>query len=231
MDTVGDLLDLPHTDEAPALRSGRRTYEYHRFRATAYKTGNYLRYNGVGEQATVTVLDDPAPETIFGFLGTALLGGRVRFDPEADVTDTVLFGPTDELDAYDVVGGCKRIGYGAKPTDPSWAFFEREIWSENPFFPPTDVEGDATLVGEWTQSVALRVARDVAAALSPDDVVAIRGPFTDPSTLIGGVLAPLVVGATILLPVDDQEGTVVVGTEEAPEDRVLDAPDVPPASD
>ncbi|UWG47396.1 Acyl-CoA synthetase (AMP-forming)/AMP-acid ligase II [Halanaeroarchaeum sp. HSR-CO] len=231
MDTVGDLLDLPHPDEEPALRNGRRTYEYHRFRATAYKTGNYLRYNGVGQQATVSLLDDLAPEAIFGVLGTALLGGRIRFDPETDVEDTVLFGPTDELDGYDVAGGCKRIGYGAKPTDPSWAFFEREIWSENPFFPPTDVDGDATLVDGWTQTVALRAARNAAADLSPDDVVAIRGSLTDPSTLIGGVLAPLVVGATILLPEDGQEGTVVVGAEKGPEERVLDTPDAPPASE
>lgn len=230
MDTVGDLLDLPHPDEEPALEHGRRTYEYHRFRATAYKTGNYLRYNGVGSQATVSVIDDRAPEALFGFLGTSLLGGRVRFDPDDPVEDSVLFGPTNQLSEYDVAGGCKRIGYGEKPTDPSWAFFEREIWSENPFFPPTDVEGDAALVGEWTQSAALREARSVAADLSPDDVVAIRGSFAEPSTLIAGVLAPLVVGATILLPEGDRTGTVAVGTRDSAEDRILDASDRPQAS-
>lgn len=231
MDTVGDLLDLPHPDEEPALRNGRRTYEYHRFRATAYKTGNYLRYNGVGRQATVAVLDDPAPEAIFGVLGTALLGGRVRIGPDPEVEAKVLFGPTGDLDDYEVGGGCKRIGYGATPTDPTWAFFEREIWSENPFFPKTEVDGDAEFVGEWSQSAALRAARTVAADLSPDDEVAIRGSLTEPSTVVAGVLAPLVVGATILLPEDDQQGTVAVGGTDAPEERSIDPADVPPASD
>ena len=231
MNTVGDLLDLPHPDDDLALRHGRRRYEYHRFRATAFKTGNYLRYNGVGPHATVAILTDAAPETVFGVLGAGLLGGRVRFAPDGAVEDAVLFGPTDEVDDYDVEGGCKRIAYGREPDDPTWAYFEREIWSENPFFPETDVDGDTAFVGDWSQEAALQAARDVATDLSSDDVVAVRGSLEEPSTLVAGVLAPLVAGATILLPDDDQTGTMAVGTADPPENRVLDAPTRPPNHD
>jgi hypothetical protein len=225
MDTVGDLLELDHPDEATALEHGRRRYEYHRFRATAYKTANYLRYNGVGPHATVAILDDLAPEAVFGVLGTGLLGGTVDVAPAQSVDDAVLFGPTADLGDYEAAGGCKRVGYGTKPEDPTWAFFEREIWSENPFFPKSEIDGEVTLVDDWSQRAMLERAQEIATGLSPDEVVAVRGSLTDPATLVGGVLAPLVVGATILLPEDDQTGTVAVGDPDAPEERVLSVDD------
>jgi len=221
MDTVGDLLDLDHPDEATALERGRRRYEYHRFRTTAYKAGNYLRYNGVGTHATVAILDDAAPEAVFGILGTGLLGGTLDVAPDQPVEDAVLLGPTAELDEYEVAGGCKRIGYGTKPEDPTWAYFEREVWSENPFFPKSEIDGETTLVEDWSQRAMLQGAQSVAANLSPDDVVAVRGSLADPAVLVGGVLAPLVTGATMLLPDDDQTGTVAIGDPDAPEERVL----------
>jgi len=217
MDTVGDLLELSHPDDAPALRAGTREYDYRRFRATAYKTGNYLRHCGVGAGATVAIRDVPDPESVFGFLGAALLGATVRFAPEPAVESTVLFAPTETLDEYDVNPGCTRIGYGSEPADPSWAYFEREVWSENPFFPETSVDPESTLVTDWTQSAAIDAARDVAAALTTEDVVAVRGSRTSPETVIGGLLAPLVAGATVLFPDADQTGTVAVGATDAPE--------------
>lgn len=227
MNTVEDLLDLPHPDDDLALRTGRRRYEYARFRATAYKTANYLRYNGVGGGRTVAIVDDPAPEAVFGFLGAALLGGRARFAPDQPVEAAVLLGPTEDLDEYDVAGGCKRIGYGSEPDDPSVAFFERDIWSENPFFPKMDVNGSAVLTDEWTQSAALGAAEKVAETLSTDDVVTIRGPLSDPAISVAGILGPLVAGAAILFPTADQTGTVAVGADDVPEERVLEAPSSP----
>lgn len=231
MDTVVDLLDLPHPDDDLALQMGRRRYEYHRFRATAYKTANYLRYNGVGPHATVAILDVPAPETLFGVLGTALLGGSVRIAPDRAVDDAVLFGPTEDLDEYDPAGGCKRIAFGAEPTDPTWAFFEREIWSENPFFPKTEVDGETNFVEGWSQREALQTAESIAAELDGDDVIAIRGSFTDPAVLIAGVLAPLIGGGSILLPNSDQTGTIAVGATDVPEERTLTPPDHPGAAE
>ncbi|MFB6134445.1 MAG: hypothetical protein ABEJ55_05610 [Halanaeroarchaeum sp.] len=224
MDTVVDLLDLPHPDDALALQRGRREYEYRRFRATAYKTGNYLRQCAVREGATVSLHDLPEPETVFGLLGAGLLGGRARFDPDGSVAADVLLGPTAALSDDDPEPGRKRIGFGEKPEDPTVAYFEREVWSENPFFPPSAVEGDARFLDGLTQGEALGLARTVSADLSPDDVVAVRGSFADPSTVIGGVLAPLVVGATVLLPADDQEGTVAVGGTNPPESALLEVP-------
>lgn len=231
MDTVVDLLDLPHPDDDLALQMGRRRYEYHRFRATAYKTANYLRYNGVGPHATVAILDERAPETLFGVLGAGLLGGSVRIAPDRTVEDAVLFGPTEKLDAYDPAGGCKRIAFGAEPAEPTWAFFEREIWSENPFFPSTDIDGETAFFEGWSHRDALTAAESVADELTTDDVVAIRGSFTDPSVLIAGVVAPLIAGATILLPDSGQTGTVAVGATDSPEGRTVSPPDHPGAAE
>lgn len=231
MDTVVDLLDLPHPDDDLALQMGRRRYEYHRFRATTYKTANYLRYNGVGPHATVAILDVTAPETLFGILGTGLLGGNVRIAPDRTVEGKVLFGPTEKLDEYDSAGGCKRIAFGAEPADPTWAFFEREIWSENPFFPETEVDGETEFVEGRSQRDALQAAESIAEELGEDDVIAIRGSFTDPEVLIAGLLAPLFAGATILLPDSDQTGTVAVGATDVPEERTLTLPDHPGAAE
>lgn len=229
MDTVGDLLDLPHADDAPALRAGPREYDYRRFRATAYKTGNYLRHCGVGSAATVAIRDEHDPETGFGFLGAALLGATVDFDPDSTVEGTALLGPTDALDGYDTAPGCTRIGYGSEPADPSWAYFEREVWSENPFFPETSIDADATLVPGRTQSTAIQAARDVAAGLTTDDVVAVRGSLADPETVVAGLIAPLVAGATVLFPDAEQTGTVAVGGTDAPEPTTVVETD--PAND
>ncbi|MFB6093489.1 MAG: hypothetical protein ABEJ77_00920 [Halanaeroarchaeum sp.] len=222
MDTVVELLELPHPDEAPALESGRRSYEYARFRATAYKTANYLRYNGVGDHATVAIVPERTPETAFGVLGAALLGGTVEMDPPDEVDATVLIGPTDDLDAYETTPGCKRIGYGNPPEDPSWAYFEREVWSENPFFPQVDVDGATPLLDGVTQGSALTRAREIGADLRPADDVAVRESLANPDAIVAGLLAPLVVGATVLFPSEGQTGSVAVGAD-GPEERTVPA--------
>ncbi|MFB6082181.1 MAG: hypothetical protein ABEJ67_05100 [Halanaeroarchaeum sp.] len=221
MDTVGDILDLAHPDGATALHTPTREYDYHRFRATTFKVGNYLRHCGVGDHAIVAVLDVPAPETVFGFLGTALLGGAVAFDPVTTVDATVLLGPTTDLAAYDVEPGCKRVGFDEEPSDPSWAYFEREVWSENPFFPESPADQDDALLPGLTQREVVDRAEETAAALTADDEVAVRGPFADPGTVVDGVLAPLVAGASIVFPDDDLVGTVAVGGD-GPEGRRMD---------
>ncbi|MFB6124535.1 MAG: AMP-binding protein [Halanaeroarchaeum sp.] len=223
METVGDVLDAGHPADDPALVTPRREYDYRRFRATADKTGNYLRHCGVGRGATVAVLDTPIPEAIFGFLGAGLLGGTVAFAPEGRVDAKVLLGPTGDLDDYAVEPGCKRIAVGEAPDDPSWAYFEREVWSENPFFPESPADPDGDLLPDWTQREAIAAAETLASDLSPADRVAIRGSLADPGTVVAGVLAPLVAGAAVVLPGADLEGTVAVGGD-GPEARTLSLP-------
>lgn len=230
METVGDLLATEGPADAPTLRAGDRAYDRGRFRETVYKTGNYLRQCGVHEGTSVAIVDGPYPEAVVALLGTALHGAQARFVPDpgaaapAPIEDAVLLGPTDALDAFDVAPGGDRIAVDDPPSDPTWAYFPREIWSENGFFPDVPIDPTRPLLEGWPQREAIDAAESTAEALDAVDVVAIRGPLTDPRVAIGGILAPLGAGATILVPVDDEAGTVAVvgeGDPDVPEGRLL----------
>jgi hypothetical protein len=64
------------------------------------------------------------------------------------------------------------------------------------------------------------------AELTDEDLVALRSSLTEPGAVVAGVLAPLSVGATVLLPQTDLTGTVAVTDGDAPEPRVLGLPEV-----
>jgi acyl-CoA synthetase (AMP-forming)/AMP-acid ligase II len=210
MDSLGDLVtrdrrrseapsSLPSQDSGrrrtddPALVAPRenRTYDYHRFCTTAWKTGNFWRRRGVHAESTVAVVDDPEPEAVFSLLGAALLGARTRFGlPERrgrDTADTraasdldarVVVAPHDEIGDYEVPPGSQRVGYGGPPDDPAVAHFERDVWSENPSFPETPIdpetvalvasderggdEADDGVVREFSHAELLAAAREVA---------------------------------------------------------------------
>jgi len=241
MDRLVEVLESlePGTSEADdgsavSLRAGNRSYDPGRFRQTIYKTGNYLRHCGVHEGAVVEMLPDPAPETVFAMLATWLLGGRVApVPPEVDGPDAadqrdgtvaVRLGPTSELPAQPVEPGCTLLGFGAEPADPSVAYFEREIWSENPFFPETDLPPDRPLFAHDRSTeldILLDRATDAADGFASTDIVAIRTSLLGPGTAVAGLLAPLLAGATILLPADDQVGSVALAEGQAPEPRTI----------
>ncbi|QDX41456.1 AMP-binding protein [Salarchaeum sp. JOR-1] len=221
METLYDLVnDLP---ESAALRAPPREYNRRELRQTAFKTGNFLRHCGVHEGATVAVADDRAPEAVLALLGAALLGARVRFGATGDLDARAYVGPTEALDDVSLPAGGQYVGYGERPGNPSRAHFERDVWSENPAFPPVSFSGDAVaLAGDdrYTHAVLLDAARRL--DYDSDDVVAVRAPLAYPGTVVAGVLAPLVAGATILLPDSDTTGTVAVTTEDAPEQQTVD---------
>ncbi|WP_128477687.1 acyl-CoA synthetase family protein [Halorussus pelagicus] len=233
-----------------APRENRR-YDAHRFRTTALKTGNFWRRRGVHEDATVAVADDPEPEAVFSLLGAALLGARTRFGlPEtADAADSVVRSETDALDArvvvaphdeigdYEVPPGSQRVGYGGPPDDPAIAHFERDVWSENPSFPETPIDPEAVAlvarderdgsgvdaVREFSHADLLAGARTVADdwGLEQGDEVAVRAPLAVPGTVVAGVVAPLLAGATVLLPDAEATGDFAVARGEAPEREVV----------
>jgi hypothetical protein len=242
MDPLVEVLESrePQTSEADegsavTLRAGNRSYDPGRFRQTIYKTGNYLRHCGVHEGAVVELLPAPAPETVFGIFGTWLLGGRVAPVPSevdgpdaghpSDDTVAVRLGPTSELPGQPVEPGCTLLGFGAEPADPSVAYFEREIWSENPFFPETDLPLDRPLFARTDGPTPLDRFLDRAGVLAGEldsaDTVAIRRPLLRPDTALAGLLAPLLARATILLPADDQVGSVALAEGQAPEPRTI----------
>jgi hypothetical protein len=224
--TLGDAVTRDRRSDAPALRAGGRAYDYRRFCTTAWKTGNLLRNEGVRSGMTVAVADDPAPEAVLSFYGAALLGAVVGFGPDAlDERTKALVVPAATLDDYDAGPRTRRIGYGSEPADPSVAYFERDVWSENPTEPPDRVDpGDALLRtpdGTRSHDEVLDAARWVADEwdLGPGESVAVRSSFSHPGTVAAGLVAPVLAGAVVLLAGEDDEGDYAVG-EGGPEPTV-----------
>lgn len=224
---LGDLLARDRRTDALALLDdvNERQYDYRRFCTTAWKVGNLLRHFGVRAESSVAVAADTKPVPILSFFGAALLGGVVRIGSES-TTPRVLVAPTTDLDT-DPTPGTHRIGYGERPDDPSDSFFEQDVWRENPTRPPAEVEPDTPVLrsGEaaYTHREVLRAARSVVERwdLTADSVVAVRAPLGIPETIVAGVVAPLLVGATVLLPDDDCGGENTVATTIEPEPREL----------
>lgn len=205
--TLGECVSRDRRSDAPALRAGAREYDYRRFCTTAWKTGNLLRNEGVRSGMTVAVADDPAPEAVLSFYGAALLGAAVGFGPDAlgDRTKALVV-PAADLEGYDAGPRTRQVAYGGEPADPSVAYFERDVWSENPTEPPDRVDADDPLLWTpgrtYTHEEILDAARAAATEwdLEAGEEVAVRGPFTHPGVVAAGLVAPVLAGAVVRLP-------------------------------
>lgn len=231
MDVLGALLARSRRGElgdALALRHAPtgRHYDYHRFCTTAWKVGNLLRNEGVRGGATVVVAPVPSPEALLTLAGTALLGATVRLDPTDASGAKALVAPTDRLDDYDPGPGTRLVGYGDDPSDPAVARFERDVWSENPTEPPDEVVPDDALLAAGGRTYAHREVLDAARtvadgwSLTDDDAVAVRSSLTHPGTVAAGVVAPLLVGGTVLVPGDGTTGAFAVADGDTSEPSV-----------
>jgi acyl-CoA synthetase (AMP-forming)/AMP-acid ligase II len=237
MEVIGDLLARERRSDAPAARDEARgsrdggettaAYSYHDLVTTAWKTANFFSHRGVHEGATVAVVDGPAVPAVLSFLGAAQLGAVTRFGPPDQVEADLLVGPGESVLGYDLPAGATRVAYttGENVEDPSVAAFGRSVWSENPVEPPEGVSPGTPAL--WTPEGALPhsdlLARAEAAAvdLDPGDEVVVRAPLATVGTVVAGVLAPLLVGATVVFPGVDTVGDVTVATGDAPEDHVV----------
>jgi hypothetical protein len=223
MDVLGDLIDRDRRSDAPALRAADsgRAYDYRRFCTSAWKTGNYLRHLGVRSGAHVAIADDPVPEPVLTLYGAAMLGGVVRFGPAREVDARALVVPTRAIGDYETPPGGQRVVYGARPEDPSVGYFERDVWSENPTEPPDLVSPEDDLLDAGGRAYTHGAMLDAAAGfaerwgLEPGHEVAVRRPFTAPGVVAAGLVAPVLAGATVLLPGEDGVGDYAVG--EGPE--------------
>jgi hypothetical protein len=227
--TLRDVLARDRRSPDPALvhaPSGRE-YDYRRLLTTAWKAGLFLRNEGVREGRDVAVAGTPAPEATLSTLGAGLLGAVVEFDPASVEAGTkALVAPTDRLGEFESGPETRRVGYGAEPTDPAVAYWERDVWSENPTLPPDRPGPDAPLLrhngldhthGELVGAAVAVVDR---ADLAAGDRVVLRGDPTEPAVFAAATLAPLVAGAVAVVPDEGTVGDVAVGA--GPEDRVVD---------
>jgi hypothetical protein len=222
MDTVADVVESLDDPDRSVVHAGR-VYDAREFRSQVYKTGNALRHSGVREDVTVAVLDAPEPPALLTFLGASLLGATTVFDPDPVVEARVLAGPTGELGGYDLPPGGQRVAWGEPPVNPSWTYFERDVWSENPAFPEPSVTEETELLPGLTHGEAVDAAAEIAAEFDVDDEVALRAPLAEAGVIVAGIIAPLLAGASILLPEAGETGTVAVTGSDAdvPEERVV----------
>ena len=250
MQTIGDLVADARERDGVLFRPAARPtlFSYADVCTTAWKVGNLLRHYGVRRGARVAVVagpkdpsdgDEPgrigeSPDALLAFLGAACDGAVVDLDPPRAVESKVLIAPDAWLDDYRPGPGTKPIAYGGPPSDPRVAHLEREAWSENPLRPPGEfAPGDPVLAADETYAHGdlLAASRRVVAEydLTDGDEVALRAPVTEPGTIVAGLLAPMRVGATVLLG-DGETGTVAVApdTGGVPEERVVRPVDASP---
>ncbi|TSD08946.1 hypothetical protein DP107_17585 [Haloglomus irregulare] len=237
---LGDCVTRERRSNRTALRhpASGRAYDWRRFCTTAWKVGNYLRNEGVREGATVGLAADRVPEPVLTLAGVSMLGATVRFDPPAaggpdDLKALVV--PTTSVTDYDYPPGTRYVAYGEEPADPSYAYFEREVWSENPTAPPDVIRPGTALLSVEGESVTHGAVMEAAMAaverwgLDDRTTVAVRGPLAHPGVVAAGIAAPLAAGGTILLPDEGSTGDRAVlgpGVDRAPEDRTVAAADV-----
>lgn len=251
MHVVGDLLARDRRSDAPALVTlDGRERSYHELITNAYKAGNVLRYLGLGAGRTLAVAPVPTLPPVLAFLGAAQLGAATRFDPAAgaEAGDRVLLVPATEEAAYDPAPGTTLAVFGGEPTAPETTNWEESVWSENPAFPPSDLDPETPLLlpsadgessdtdGAVSHGAALAAAAEVTElyGIDADTRVVLRAPLSDPGAVAAGLLAPLSVGGTTVLadpaetgPEAPVRGDVAVTEDDAPEPAALDPADVP----
>jgi hypothetical protein len=229
VNVLGDIVARERRSDRVAIRTASRagSYSYDKACTQSWKAGNLLRHYGVREGATVAIDTGERlePTPLVAFFGAALLGARVRFDPDSLGDARALVVPGERVAAYDPGPGTKVLAYGEEPENPTVAGFEREVWSENPTEPPDTVQRDAVALiadEDYTHADLVaateRVVDDI--GMDADTTVVPRAPLSEPGTVVAGVLAPLVAGETISVD-PSVTGDVGVG-RDVPEERSVD---------
>ncbi|MFA1611961.1 acetyl-CoA synthetase [Halobellus rubicundus] len=209
--TIGDLVARDRRTSGTALRAEGpgRTYSYRDFVTTSYKSGNVLRYLGVRADDEVLVVPDALPEPVLAFYGAAQLGAVTRFADATDGTDDpprAILAPVDREADFDLPPGHRLAVHGGPPDAPATTHWESEVWSENPAVHPASVDSqDPVLVADgrtYSHRDLLAAAETVVAEadLRPGTDVVVDGPFADPLVVASGLVAPILAGATVVLP-------------------------------
>ncbi|MFC6614472.1 hypothetical protein ACFQAS_05800 [Halopenitus salinus] len=247
METLADVLARDRrSDDLALVTADGRERSYREVITNAYRGGNALRHEGVRHGSEVGIAPVADLPSVLAFLGAGLLGAHVRFDVPAsrDAGARALVVPTAEAESLDASPGTRIVAVGDPPEDPRITHWESDVWSENPAFPPTDLDPDDPLVvstapdadrGEGrsvTHGEALSASASLVEryGLDPDSRVVVRDSLARPGTVVAGLIAPLTCGATIVLrPPGDEasesDGDVSIG--EGPERESIGPEDVP----
>jgi hypothetical protein len=226
MEPVSDPSTLPElierdrrSDAETLLATGtrRQVYTAHRFCTTAWQTGNFLRHLGVREGVTVGVAaEEAAAQPVLTLFGTTLLDGITWIGPPESADLRAIIAPVETVDSYRLPDGGQRAGYGGQPDAAGTYHFEEEVWSENPTRVPREYDSETPVLTDgnqiYTHGQLLAAAQDAVELLdlSVGDRVRVRASLADPRAVAAGVLAPLIVGGTIVL-TEGHEVEAVVG--------------------
>ncbi|WP_224449764.1 acetyl-CoA synthetase [Haloprofundus salilacus] len=241
VNALGEIVARERRTDRPAvhLPAADRTMSYHDFCTTAWKAGNVFRHLGVAAGRRVELQPVASPESLLAFFGAALLGSPVRFEARGEDETRVVVATAEREDELDPRAGTKLVVYGGCPKRPTTTHWETEVWSENPAIPPYEVEpstpalvaDDATYAHAELLTLAERVVNDY--DLTDASRVVVRGSLSHPGVIVAGVVAPLLVGGTVVLPSDDgatSSGDIAVTAVDAvdvvPEPVAVDPSDV-----
>lgn len=226
METLAELVKSARSREGTALDIRERVapYSYEKSGTNAWKAANLLSHYGVASLGDLAVVVGPkdadsakrpategvvdSPEPLLALLGGTLLGATVDMTPPTEIATRTVVHPAGWGQYYDLGAGCTQLAYGGPPEDPSVVHFEREAWSENPIEPPESVAPEDTAVranGEtYTHAELLAASQQVVDRfdLQAGDEVLLGRRLTDATSLVAGVLAPLSVGATVVIAED-----------------------------
>lgn len=148
-----------------------------------------------------------AAEPLLAILGSGSIGAVAEVTPDPPIDSRALVAPA--WADYETTPRCSHLAYGGPPAAATVAHFEAELWSENPVKPPESVDPAAPALradgGAHAHEDLLATAAAVVEAFGLDESsqVALSATLEEPGAIVAGVLAPLSVGATILLPGDD----------------------------
>jgi hypothetical protein len=170
----------------------------------------------------VTVAADPTFPTVTTLYGVGLLGATVDFGSVHERTKA-LVAPASRLDDYGAGPRTRQVAYGEEHPNPAVAYFERDVWSENPTEPPDYVAADDALLRvdgrTYTHHELLTAARQVVDdyGLDATSEVVVRGPLSHPGVVAAGLVAPLVAGGVVVVPDEYTTGDLGVGAGPDPQ--------------
>lgn len=237
MNTLRDILAdaVNNTDLAiGAPAAGERVYTYEQLAETSRSLATVFAEAGIDADSVVAIAPAPAAETVIGFLSATALGAQVRFSPPARAAIAGVFGPTETVAAFQVPDDALRVGFGERPDADRITHFGTAVWKADadpidaPVVPTTPALSDGS--HQYTHRALLQAANAVIDArdITTETEIAVRGPLTDPRTIVAGFIAPLVAGGTIRFPSDGTpHGDLAITDDEAPEHRLLLLLDVP----
>ncbi len=216
MDTLKAVVAAGRNRDGAAIDAVERTtpYSYRELSTNAWKAGNLLGHYGVYPGATIGVAAGPKREEgshinsadpILSVLGAGIRGANATLSPESPIDLRAFVLPWQWYDRYETTASCSVLAYGGPPDRPDVTHFETELWSENPMEPPEPVEPDTVALVDgsrsYTHEQLLTTSKHITEEydVTESTRVGLTVPLDSVGAFTAGVLAPLTVGATIIL--------------------------------